>query len=91
MISSGAHHSTLEELLGWTITYPIQWREPSIDLAELAKLRWIEGWSREALAKRYGKSDNAIQCCFQWLKRKDFKGFGLSSAEIKTIKLSFSP
>jgi len=53
-------------------------------------LRWIEGWSREALAKRFGKSNDAIQCYFQHLKRKDFHGVGLTTKEIKTIKETIS-
>lgn len=76
----------LEELLAsWVREYPIQWHDPRINLAELAKLRWIEGWSREALAKRYGKSVNAIQCYFQLLKREGFHGVGLTVSEIEII------
>lgn len=39
----------------------MQWREPNFDLIELAKLRWTEGLTIDALAKHYGKSWNAIQ------------------------------
>lgn len=81
----GAHGPRLEEPLGWVKTYPIQWREPRIDLAELAKLRWIEGWTRADLAKRYGKTDSAIQNYIQYLKRRDFCGVGLSAKEIKIV------
>ncbi len=42
----GAHRARVEEPLTWAETFPIQWREPSVDLAELAKLRWIDGVSR---------------------------------------------
>lgn len=85
-LENGAHGPRVEEPLGWVKTYPIQWREPRVDLAELAKLRWIEGWSREALAKRYGKTDDAIQCYFQQLKCRNFRDVGLSVQEIRTIK-----
>jgi hypothetical protein len=51
----------VEEPLCWVEEYPIRWREPKIDLAELAKLRWFEGLSRKELASRYGKSESAIQ------------------------------
>lgn len=86
----GERGPKLEEPLGWVITYPIQWRDPRVNLAELAKLRWIESWSREALAKRYGKSVDAIQCYFQHLKRKDFLNVGLTPKEVKTIKKTIS-
>ena len=53
---------------------------------ELAKLRWIEGWSREMLASRSGKTEDAIQNYFQDLKRRNFQNFGLTPKEVKTIK-----
>lgn len=82
----GARRPMLEELLAsWVQEYPIQWHDPRVNLAELAKLRWIDGWSRESLAKRYGKSPNAIQCYFQLLKREDFRGLGLTISEIQAI------
>ncbi len=49
--------------------YPMQWREPSLNLAELAKLRWVEGWSRKQLAEHYGKSVDAISNYFQEAKK----------------------
>lgn len=86
MLLIGARGPRVEEPLGWVQTYPIQWHEPRINLAELAKLRWIEGWSRKALAERYGKSQDAIQNYFQLLKKMSFHGVGLTTYEIKTIK-----
>lgn len=35
----GARGPRVEEPLIWAETYPIQWREPRVDLAELARLR----------------------------------------------------
>ena len=58
----------------------MEWREPRLDLAELAKLRWIEGLSRKVLAERYGRTEEAIQNCFQALKRKSFEVPGLLGA-----------
>ncbi len=40
--ASGARSLMLEEPLTWVEEYPIQWREPRFNLAELAKLRKIE-------------------------------------------------
>jgi DNA-binding transcriptional regulator LsrR (DeoR family) len=42
-----------------------------VNLAELAKLRWIEGWSRKKLAEHYGRTEDAIQNYFQKIKKKD--------------------
>ena len=41
----GARRPRVEEPLTWAETYPVQWREPRVNLAELAKLRWIKGQS----------------------------------------------
>jgi len=75
----------VEEHLSWAETYPIEWREPRVDLGELAKLRWIEGLSRKELAERYGRTQGAVQNYFQILRRKNFVVPGLSNAERKEI------
>ena len=62
---------------GGSEIYPIQWREPKVNLAELAKLRWIDGWSRRELAVHYGKSINAIQNYFHEAKRLRLKPKGV--------------
>ena len=71
-VGIGAHRPTVEEPLAWIEDYPIQWREPRLDLAELAKLRWIEGLSRKDHANRFGRTESAIQNYFQLLRRFDF-------------------
>ena len=40
--------------------YPAQWTKPRIDPAELARLRWVEGWSLERLARHYRRGVNTI-------------------------------
>jgi len=47
---------------------------------ELAKLRWIERWSRKQLAKHFGKTEMAIQNQFQKIKGHVFNLPGLSKA-----------
>ena len=64
----GARGPRVEEPLTWAKTYPIQWREPRVDLAELARLRWIEGFTRKQLAERYGRTEMAVQNYFQALR-----------------------
>jgi hypothetical protein len=83
---SGARGPRVEEPLAWTEEYPIQWQEPRLNLAELAKLRWMEGWSRRELAQYYRKSEVAIQNHFQDLKRRGFWVTGLTPKEIRTLK-----
>ncbi|MBX3019143.1 MAG: hypothetical protein KF767_14755 [Bdellovibrionaceae bacterium] len=81
----GARHPRIGEPLVKVETYPIQWREPRLDLAELARLRWVEGYSRKQLAEKYGKTTVAIQNYFQDLKRREFCVSGLSERERKKI------
>lgn len=61
----------------WSQDQPIAWRVTRFDLAELAKLRWIENWSRKDLARHFGKTETAIQQHFHKLKIRDFKVPGL--------------
>lgn len=53
------------------------WRAPRFDLAELAKLRWLEKWSRKDLTRRFGKTETAIQQHLHKLKLKRFEVPGL--------------
>ena len=71
-VGNGARRSILDEPLTRAEEYPIEWRELRVDLAELAKLRWIEGLSRKELAERYGRTEMAVQNYFQALRRKNF-------------------
>lgn len=82
----GARGSNLEELLGWAKIYPIQWRDPRVNLTELAKLRWIEGWDRKKLAAHFGRTEGAVQNYFQEIRRKGFNLLGLSENELRRVK-----
>lgn len=84
----GARHPRIGEPLVKVETYPIQWREPRLDLAELARLRWVEGYSRKQLAEKYGKTIVAIQNHFQELRRRKFRIAGLSEKERNRICIS---
>lgn len=65
----GDRRCRVGEPLVWVEEYPIQWREPKLDLGELARLRWIEWLSREELARRFGRSESGIQRYYDELKR----------------------
>jgi hypothetical protein len=74
LLLDDARGPIVEEPLAWAEQYPIQWREPRVDLAELAKLRWIEGLSRKELAQKYGKTAVAIQNYFQgFINRRSWR------------------
>jgi hypothetical protein len=79
----------LREPLLMDIVYPIQWRESRVNLAELAKLRYLEGWSREQLARHYGRTLNAITNYCQNIRRKNFELDGLSMLEREKIKWAY--
>ena len=82
----GTRGPIVEEPITWVEDYPIVWREPRFDLAELAVLRFNKGLTRKELAKRYGKSEVAIENYFQRLRRKSFEVPGLSKKEIKGLQ-----
>jgi hypothetical protein len=82
----GARGSNLKEPLDRAKTYPIQWRDPRVNLSELAKLRWIEGWDRKQLAAHFGRTEVAVQNYFQEIRRKDFKLPGLTESVLRRVK-----
>lgn len=57
----GAHGPRLEEPLAMDKTCPTQWRDSRLNLAELAKLRWIYGLDTNSLAKHFKKAPFAIK------------------------------
>jgi hypothetical protein len=57
-----------------------------VNLAELAKLRWLEGWSRVRLAGHFQKTSYAIAKYCVAVKKKGFEVDGLSSSEKEQIK-----
>lgn len=81
----GSRGAIVGEPLAWVEEYPIQWREPRLYLAELARLRWIEGFSHTQLAEYFSKSENAIQCRLQHLRRIGYRLPDLTDQERKTI------
>jgi len=75
----------VRELLCWVEEYPIQWRKPGFDLAELAKLRWTEGYSTETLMARYGKTEVAIRNYYRRARKSGFGFSGINGSERKAI------
>jgi hypothetical protein len=82
---NGALRAKLEEPLCGIETYPVVWREPRFDLAELARLRWIKGLSYKELASRFGKTPNAIECHCREIRKRNFE-VGLSKTELRQVR-----
>lgn len=63
----------IEEPLVFNTSYEIQWFGSKVDLAELAKLRWIEGWSYKKLAGYFNRTPCAINNYCKKARKKGFK------------------
>ena len=87
-ILNGAHGPIVEEPLAWAEEYPIRWRVLRLNLAELAKLRWIDRLSTEELAKHFGKTLYAIENYYEAVRRANFKIEGLSAKDREQILLA---
>jgi len=83
--SFGARGAKLEEPFCGIETYPVVWREPKFDLAELARFRWINGLSYKELASRFGKTPNAIECHCRLIRKRHFE-VGLSKTEQRHVR-----
>lgn len=66
-------------------TYPIQWRDSRLNLAELAKLRWIDGLDTNSLAKHFKKSPYAIENYYRNIRRLNYKLDSLTEVESEKI------
>ena len=86
MQENGARRNKVEEPLTTGTLYPIQWRELRVNLAELAKLRFIDGWSRQQLADHYQRTLYAITNYCQNIRKKDFNLEGLTNEEREKIR-----
>jgi hypothetical protein len=60
-----------------------------VNLAELAKLRWINGWSRQQLADHYQRTLYAITNYCQNIRKKDFDLEGLTKKEREQIRRAY--
>jgi hypothetical protein len=67
----------------------IQWVESRVNLAELAKLRYLQGWSRQRLASHYGRTLYAITNYCQDIKKKGFNLEGPTAEEKEGIRWAY--
>jgi hypothetical protein len=82
----GARRPIVEEPLAWVEEYPIWWREPRHDLAELARLCWVNGMTLKQIAARLALPLANIKGQFESLRRYDFDVPGLSAEERERFK-----
>jgi hypothetical protein len=86
---NGALGTKLREPVALDISYPIQWVESRVNLAELAKLRYLYGWSRQRLASHYGRTLYAITNYCQNIRKKGFNLEGLTAEEKERIRWAY--
>ncbi len=77
MTRNGERHAIIKEPILLDMVYPVRWQVPRVDLRELAKLRFQDGWSRKQLSEYYGRTEDAIQNYFQKIKKKDLCNFDI--------------
>lgn len=82
---NGVHKSTVRETPYWIQEYPIKWDEPKLNLAKLAKLRFIDGLDRHQLAKHFDVSPNIISCALDRMRKTGFDVEGLHQGEKERI------
>lgn len=63
MIKTGGGYAKLQELSGPVVSqaYKLAWERECLDLTELARLRWVEGWKVSRLAEYFKVSGIAIE------------------------------
>ncbi len=62
-ITFGGGYTKLQELSGPMVSqaYKLTWERGYLDLTELARLRWVEGWKVSRLADYFEISQTAIE------------------------------
>lgn len=88
-MKNGARGSRVEEPLVFNTSYEIQWFGSKVDLAELAKLRWIKGWSYQKLGIHFNRTPCAINNYCQKARKMNFRLPGLTKKEQEKIKWEF--
>ena len=75
----GAPGPRLVEHSGCIKTYPAQWKKDTVDIAELARKRFIDKWSYRKLARYFKRSEDAIGWQIKKLRNYRFNIEGISN------------
>ena len=63
----------------------VMWERPKINLAELAKKRWIDGWSVKQLGDEWGYKRTSIKAYLRNLRNGEIGNLDLNETERKDI------
>ena len=55
----------------------VMWERPKINLAELAKKHWIDGWSVEQLGNKWGYKHTSIKAYLRRLRQGEIESIEL--------------
>lgn len=92
-----AHHSVMSFFFGargpklvehriCVLSHQAGWSSKKINLAELARLRWIENRSRKEVAEHFGASIETVKIHIRHLRSGRIRKVGLSPDLVRTIK-----
>ena len=85
-ILDGARGSKVDEPLTYLGNYVVEWCAPSVNLRELALLRFIQGKTERELAQYFSRSKTGIHELLARMLNNDFKHANLTSDEKERIK-----
>ena len=63
----------------------VMWERPKINLAELAKKRWIDGWSVKELGNEWGYKRTSIKAYLRRLRRGEIESISLEPEHREAI------
>jgi len=67
------------------LKYKLGWERPKLDLAELAKNRWIKKWSIPKISTEMGFSPVSVQKALRKLREGEITKLTLKPEELKAI------
>lgn len=81
----GGGYARVQELGGPTISqvYKLSWERKYLDLSELARLRWVEGWKIQELAHHFMVSQSAIKERLRSIKNEPKRAVGFNTKKSK--------
>jgi hypothetical protein len=86
---NGARGPKLVEHRICVLSHQASWSSKKINLAELARLRWIENRSREEVADHFGASIETVKMHIRHLRSGRIQEVGLSPDLVRAIKSSW--
>ncbi len=69
LFGGGGPNLVEPQALTVSIGRKVAWRKDRVDLTELAKLRWVDKWTIERLAKHFGLGTTSIKMNLRQLRK----------------------